>query len=96
MGYEYVEITEHWVAFPGGGGVRRDLMGFADLLAIGPSGVAFAVQVTSWGNIAARRKKILASPVAKLWASGPNEILLLGYRKNKSGRYERKEEWVGW
>ena len=100
MGYEYVEITEHWVAFSGGGGVRKDLMGFCDLLAVGHGGCSgkhiAAVQVTSWGNVSTRRKKILGSPVAKLWYESCGSILLLGYRKNKKGRYERKEEWVGW
>jgi len=99
MGYEYVEITEHWVGFPGGGGVRRDLMGFADLLALGHREIGYnpcAVQVTSWTNVSARRKKIRASLIAKMWWHDGGQILLLAYRKGKSGRYERKEEWVGW
>ena len=104
MGYEYVEITEHWVAFPvipgqrrKIKGVRKDLMGFADLLALGgPDHGPTAVQVTSTGNMSARRKKILGSPVARLWCDSGMEVLLLGYCKNKKGRYERREEWISW
>ena len=99
MGYAHVETTEHWVAFPRGGGIRRDLMGWADLLALGllDSGRNIVgVQVTSWNNMSTRRKKISSSDIARTWWLAGGGCLLMGYKKNKSGRYEHKVEWVGW
>jgi hypothetical protein len=62
------EVTEHWVAFrgidkktgqPRKGGVRKDLFGWIDILAMDPeTGKLIAVQTTSGDNVAARLAKI--------------------------------------
>jgi hypothetical protein len=65
----------------------QDLFGFGDILAFKGS-VTIIVQTTGGdgGNFAARRTKILASPIAKAWADfgvpfGQRSIVLHGWRK---------------
>lgn len=87
-GYE-CGVTEHWVKHPGMRmGVRKDLFGFIDVVAIGDSGT-IGVQATSRDNIASRVRKIEGIPAAKLWLSAGNRIVVIGWRKNaKSNRWE--------
>jgi len=78
-----VEITEHWIPQAG---VRKDLWGFCDLLAIKGKEI-IAIQVTSLSNVNARVDKILKHknylPVKK---SGI-KILVQGFGKvKKDGR----------
>ena len=82
----FVETWNHY------GGMRRDLFGFADLLAIreGFPGV-LAIQVTSTANHAARRRKILASPLSKIWLAAGNEIELVSWYPAKSAKLLRVE-----
>jgi hypothetical protein len=55
------EIVEHWNAFVG---IRQDLFGFIDIVALG--GGFLAVQTTSGSNVAARVSKITAREVEKV------------------------------
>ena len=48
------EVVERWDSF---GHVRKDLFGVIDVLAVG-NGHTLAVQVTSRGNMASRRRKV--------------------------------------
>lgn len=53
-----VEVVEHWERPPGRPPYRKDLMGFADLLAMRP-GETLAVQITSPANVAAHVRKLM-------------------------------------
>jgi len=59
-------------------GIRQDIYGFADLIAFHPDkpGVIL-VQSTSGGNHANRRKKILASELAKEFIQEPIRMILV-------------------
>jgi len=73
----------------------QDLFGFGDILAFRGS-ITLIVQTTGGdgGNFAARKAKILASPIARAWAdyglpTGQRSIVLHGWRKG-GARGERK------
>ena len=57
-GWPLVEVTEKWNPHAG---IRQDLFGFIDVLAVGPQGV-LAVQATSADNVASRIRKITDHP----------------------------------
>ncbi len=81
-------VTEHWNAFAG---IRQDLFGFCDLIAVDGNRVLF-VQTTSWSNVSSRRRKIEANEVAALVARTPGAaVVIMGWRK-KGNRWEHKEE----
>ena len=87
-----VAVTEHWNSFAR---IRQDLFGFADLIAIDrDKGEIILVQVTSQGNHSTRRNKIQAAVEAKEWILAGGLILLLSFKKDKSNRWQSKEEWV--
>jgi hypothetical protein len=73
--------------------ITKDAFGFGDLLAALPnqfSGSSIAlVQVTSTGNINARREKIKAEPLAAKWKQAGGAILLHGWAK-RGPRGKRK------
>lgn len=77
-----VAITEHWNVHAG---IRQDLWGFCDLLAIKGKEI-LAIQVTSASNMNARIEKIVSHknfiPVKK---SGI-KILVEGWEKKKVGK----------
>ena len=74
------EIVERWLP---GANVRKDFLGFGDVLAFHPTDRRFVlVQVTSTG-VAARRKKILTEKAteAEAWLTAGGEIEVHGWRK---------------
>lgn len=77
-------IVEHWNAFVG---IRQDLFGFIDIVAIREDvpGV-LAIQTTSGNNLSARRKKISDNGYAKIWLKAGNKIQIHGWRKLKEGK----------
>jgi hypothetical protein len=79
-----VAVVEHWNPFAR---VRRDLWGFADLIAF-RGGTVLLVQTTSDANVAARRKKVEKSSVAAMWLSSPRtrRVEVHGWKKVK-GRW---------
>ena len=83
MGY-HVEIVEHWNHFAR---QRKDLWGFADLLAIRP-GEVLAVQVTSGSNVSARVKKIAEHENTPLVREAGIRIEVQGWTKKKDGKYQ--------
>lgn len=62
-GYE-VEVVEKWIPFPKPGH-RKDLFGFADILAVHPFEGTLAVQACAGagGAVAERRRKLTEDPV---------------------------------
>lgn len=85
-------VVERWLPHAR---VRQDLYGFADLVALAPDrpGVV-AIQTTSAGNAAARRRKIAAEPMARRWLIAGNAILLHGWGKRKVKRGGKAVRWT--
>lgn len=82
-----VAVTEHWNPFAH---IRQDLFQVFDLVALCPvTRRIYGVQVSTTGNIAKRRKKILESQEARLWSRCGGGILLHGWSK-KGPRGKRK------
>lgn len=77
------EIVEHFNNFTKR---RKDLFGFADLLAIKEGEIPLLVQVTSGSATSARIKKILNEPRAELALRAGFRIEVHGWRKLKSNR----------
>ncbi len=86
-----VEVVEHWQSFFGRkGGVRKDLFGFIDIIAL-RDGETIAVQSTSWTNVSARVKKIAESENVAAVRKAGWKIIVHGWRKNaETNRYECK------
>jgi hypothetical protein len=76
----HCEIVERWNSHAK---VKQDLWGFVDILAI-RRGRLMAVQTTTGANMAARVKKIQASPLLEL-VSEVACVEVHGWRKLKSG-----------
>jgi len=77
-----VAIVEHWQPFAR---IRKDLWGWADLLAI-KRGEVLAVQVTSEG-VANRVAKITNSETIGRVREAGIRVEVHGWRKNAKGRY---------
>jgi hypothetical protein len=73
-----VEKVEYWLSFGGRGGVRKDLLGGIDILAVRP-GETLGVQATSKSNVSARVKKIAAEPRLKVWVEAGNALEVWGW-----------------
>lgn len=81
LGY-LVEVVEKWNSFTR---TRKDLWGWADLLAI-KRGEVLAVQVTSTG-VSSRIKKIMDSETIGRVREAGIRIEVHGHRKNSKGKY---------
>lgn len=83
-------VTERWNPYAR---IRQDLFGFIDLIALYPDGVC-AIQVTSDGGVAARRKKILTEcrEAAEDWLSSGGLIEVWGW--GKKGPRGAKKVWT--
>lgn len=57
-GWPLVECVEHWNSHAG---IRQDLFGIIDVIAVGPAGTV-GVQATTTPNVSARVKKIAEHP----------------------------------
>jgi len=84
LGY-LVEVVEKWNSFTR---TRKDLWGWADLLAI-RRGEVLAVQVTSEG-VANRVKKVMDSETIGRVREAGVRVEVHGWRKNVKGRYVRR------
>ena len=84
LGY-LVEVVEKWNSFTR---TRKDLWGWADLLAI-RRGEVLAVQVTSEG-VANRVKKVMDSETIGLVREAGVRVEIHGWRKNVKGRYVQR------
>jgi hypothetical protein len=69
---------------------KHDLFGCIDLLAIG-NGETLAIQVTSKSNMSARIRKIEDGDALPEMLRSGWRVLVHGWWKNKSNRYELKE-----
>lgn len=78
-------ITEHWNHFAK---IRQDLFGFIDILAIS-SWEIVGIQTTSYSNMSARAKKILAHTNFPAVRASGMHIVVHGWKKN-GGHWECK------
>lgn len=83
-----VAIVEKWNQHAG---IRQDLFGFIDLVALSPLGVTIAVQTTTGAHVAERIKKIQASPHFERVALCNWHVVAHGWRKLANGRWECRE-----
>lgn len=90
QGYD-VEKVEYWLSFGGKGGVRKDLWGFVDVLAMNDDEVV-GVQVTSRSNMSARVKKARKSQHFRRFCLH-NKFVVHGWDKYKN-RWRLKEKEV--
>ena len=86
----YAEVTEHWCHFTKR---RKDLLGFADILAMKEGETPLLVQTTTSDNMAARRTKIFESERATLALKSGFRIILHGWGKYKVKRGGKAAVW---
>ena len=88
-GYPLVQVVEKWNPHAG---VRQDLFGIIDVLAVGPGGV-LAVQCTSGSNVASRLAKIRESRALPVLKRAGFDVRVHGWRKRSSnGRWVLRDE----
>ena len=76
LGYTVWKM-EHWCHFSR---KRKDFLGFIDVLAFDDEKI-IGIQDTTWGQTAARKKKILASPLAWDWLQCPSRVIeIVGHK----------------
>lgn len=76
-----VEIEEHWVSFGGKGGVRKDFLECFDGVALRPPEKPIAWQSTIKAEMGRRKKKILNSPLGRMWIESGCRAIVLGFVK---------------
>lgn len=100
MGY-IVGKVERWNPYAGAKsektgkptGIREDLFGFIDLIAIKPPFPAVGVQCTSATNHSNHRVKILESDIAPDWLACTQTIQLWSWRKSPKKRGGKQMIW---
>ena len=83
--YKLVQVVEHWNPF---GRVRQDLFGIGDILGISITGETHLLQVTSYGNMNARIKKLEDHESTPHLRDADWVLLVEGWKKEKNGRYK--------
>jgi hypothetical protein len=73
--------VEYWLSFGGKGGIRKDLFGGIDIVAVRP-GEVLGVQATSKSNVSARVKKLLGLPAIKAWVESGAKMEVWGWDGN--------------
>lgn len=81
------EVVEKWNQWAK---IRQDFLGIIDIICI-KDNVTLGVQTTSYGNMSARRTKILESENYQKLKDANWQIVVHGWKKNKNGRYELKQ-----
>lgn len=90
-GYPLVQVVERWNPHAG---VRQDLFGIIDVLAVGPSGI-LGVQCTSAKNVADRLAKLRASSALSVLKEAGVSVRVHGWRKSlPSGQWVLRDETV--
>ena len=85
-----IERAEQWVPNPQSpaGGVRRDLFGVIDYLAIRP-GVIVGVQATTIKQVSPHNKKIREEKRAAEWIEAGGILVMLAWGTRNGSRYAR-------
>ena len=82
------EVVEKWIPRAN---VRKDLFGCIDIVAIhAEQKLTLGVQVTSYSNMAARKKKAEALEDIKTWLQVGNQFVIHGWQK-KNNRWILKQ-----
>jgi hypothetical protein len=84
-------ITERWNSYAG---IRQDLFGYTDLIAIMPDRGIVGVQCCARSGHAARRAKILENEIAPEWLKAGGKIEIWSWAKQKVKRGAKAERWV--
>lgn len=85
QGY-HVGVVEHWNGYVG---IRQDLFGFADLIAVKEGCPIMAVQTTSYSNTSARVKKIRSIPESEVWLKAGGVISIHGWKSEPHGKVKK-------
>ena len=83
----YAEVVERFNSFTK---TSNDFAGFIDVLCLG-DGEIVGVQTTSYGNMSARLKKIREHDNLPAVLKSGMRVIVQGWRKNKSNRWECRE-----
>lgn len=88
-------VVERWNQFAGPKGIRQDLFGFVDIIAIYPDerGIT-AVQATGPNGHADHRRKILECEHAPTWLAAGGRIELWSWRKMLVKKGGKAQRWV--
>jgi len=89
-------VAEKWNPYGGPYGVRQDLFGFIDLVALDPARGITAIQVCSGSSLAAHRRKLLdsdCSEAVRLWLRCGGFVELWAWRKVKLRRGGKAMIW---
>ncbi len=76
-------VVERWNQYAGPHGVRQDLFGFVDVVALYPGDCIVAVQCCARSGHAAHRTKILENDTAPQWIRSGGRIELWSWAKQK-------------
>lgn len=87
-------VVEKWNQFAGPHGVRQDLFGFLDVIALVPDRGIVGVQCCARSGHAAHRTKILENEVAPEWLACGGEIEIWSWAKQKVKRGGKLERWM--
>lgn len=79
------QVVEYWNSFAR---IRVDLFNVIDIVAVRP-GECLGVQTTTYSNMGARRKKILASEKAHMWLQAGCLLHIHGWKKTKPNAWSR-------
>lgn len=85
-GFPLVQVVERWNPHAR---VRQDLFGIVDVLAVSEAEI-LAVQATSGDNVAARIRKLEASPATPILRRAGIRLLVHGWAKRR-GRWQLRE-----
>lgn len=83
-------IVEHWNPHSR---TRQDLWNFGDILAQRLDSPPLIVQTTSYGNVSARKKKILDNDDAYIWVKSGNLIEIHGWHKKPLKKGSKAMRW---
>ncbi len=85
--------VEKWNPHVGPHGIRQDLFGFIDLVAMSPTGI-IGVQCCAGSGHAAHRTKIVANEYAPEWLKSGGRIQIWSWSKKKLRRGGKAERWL--
>ena len=80
----HCDIVERWNSFVGKFGIRQDLFGIIDLIALYPNKIT-GIQCCG-SDFAAHDRKIIASEYSREWMLSGGALELWGWRKIKKNR----------
>lgn len=91
QGWE-VDIVERFNPYVGKFGIRKDLFGIIDIIALAEHSI---VGIQSCGqSFAEHKKKILEAPLSLEWLKSGGRLILIGWRKLKLKRGGKAMRWT--